>query len=143
MLVFSWASWNGANYYIEVFGKRMEKELDQLKKEVARMSKSPEINGQDGLAFSPMASPAGPTGADAGMSSALDLGPPADATTPRTEAEDLHRRGKSVDQVPLLDGTTDSVKMDGRCRASDVGRTLDGGTAGKTDMEGPELKKSI
>ncbi|KAI5369564.1 Putative glycerophosphocholine acyltransferase 1 [Septoria linicola] len=117
MLVFSWASWNGANYYIEVFGKRMEKELDQLRKEVARMSKSPDITGQDGLTFSPMASPAGPTGgvqsgggAGEGFSSALDLGPPADAqgyNSPKTEVDDEpHKRNKSLDAIPLLDANT-------------------------------------
>ncbi|EME87513.1 uncharacterized protein MYCFIDRAFT_109102, partial [Pseudocercospora fijiensis CIRAD86] len=42
MVVFTWSSWNGATYYIDVFGKRMEKELEQLRKEVARMAKSPE-----------------------------------------------------------------------------------------------------
>ena len=76
MIVFTWASWNGATYYIDVFGRRMEKELDQLKKEVQKMSKSPEE------AFaSPMGSPTGPQGQDGGTgggkTSALDLGPAA------------------------------------------------------------------
>ncbi|PPJ52605.1 hypothetical protein CBER1_11049 [Cercospora berteroae] len=123
MLVFSWASWNGANFYIEVFGKRMEKELDQLRKEVARMSKSPDITGQDGLAFSPMASPAGPTGSNqmgggVGSSSALDLGPPADAqgyNSPGTEIDDgLHQRNKSIDAIPLLDGNKSADGQPGK-----------------------------
>ena len=53
MAVFTWAGWNGATYYIDVFGRRMEKELNQLRDEVARMSKSPDM---DGLA-SPLGSP--------------------------------------------------------------------------------------
>jgi hypothetical protein len=80
MIVFTWASWNGATYYIDVFGKRMEKELESLRKEVARMAKSPEMVGQDGTsAFaSPVGSPNGPQGLDsATKASALDLGPPA------------------------------------------------------------------
>ncbi|KAK5697434.1 hypothetical protein LTR97_007572 [Elasticomyces elasticus] len=78
MLFFTWASWNGATYYIDVFGKRMEKELDSLRKEVARMAKSPELSGQ-----SPFTSPNGPAGMDgtviggAGRTTALDLGPAA------------------------------------------------------------------
>jgi hypothetical protein len=31
MVVFAWASWNGATYYIDVFGRRMEKELNALR----------------------------------------------------------------------------------------------------------------
>ncbi|KAK5711967.1 hypothetical protein LTR17_018175 [Elasticomyces elasticus] len=78
MLFFTWASWNGATYYIDVFGKRMEKELDSLRKEVARMAKSPELSGQ-----SPFTSPNGSAGMDgtvigsAGRTTALDLGPAA------------------------------------------------------------------
>ncbi len=60
MIVFTWASWNGATFYIDVFGRRMEKELNKLKDDVARMSKtldmdgfasplgSPEMQGKDG-----------------------------------------------------------------------------------------------
>ncbi|EMC94619.1 hypothetical protein BAUCODRAFT_73446 [Baudoinia panamericana UAMH 10762] len=81
MVVFAWATWNGATFYIDVFGKRMEKELEQLRKEVARMgAKSPEMGGQNGA--SPFTSPAGPQGVDgaadgAGKTSALDIGPSA------------------------------------------------------------------
>lgn len=112
--VFSWASWNGATYYIDVFGRRMEKELDQLRKEVARMSKSPEIGGQEGMA-SPLASPDGPSGAAGsnGMTSALDLGPPAEATatTPMLgPADGLHQRSRSDDAVL---GTAASTTLDG------------------------------
>ncbi|KAK6437958.1 hypothetical protein LTR95_005848 [Oleoguttula sp. CCFEE 5521] len=89
MIVFTWASWNGANFYIEVFGKKMDKELESLRREVARMAKSPELGGDDGLGSqvgSPVGSPAGPEGKEqsgldgtleGGNSSALDLGPPA------------------------------------------------------------------
>lgn len=32
--IFSWASYNGATYYIDVFGKRYEKEVNKLKEEI-------------------------------------------------------------------------------------------------------------
>ena len=32
VFIFLWASYNGATYYIDVFGKRLEKEVDKLKK---------------------------------------------------------------------------------------------------------------
>jgi hypothetical protein len=41
-VVFIWSSYNGANYYIEVFGKRFQKELEALKKDVAKWQNSPE-----------------------------------------------------------------------------------------------------
>ena len=43
MLVFFWSVYNGANYYIDVFGTRFQKELEQLKKDVANWQTSPEL----------------------------------------------------------------------------------------------------
>ena len=77
VLVFGWASYNGATYYIDVFGRRLEKELDQLKQDVARMSAKPSDFDAEG---SPAGSPSGPQGtADSAnaKSTALDLGPAA------------------------------------------------------------------
>jgi hypothetical protein len=143
--VLSWASWNGANYYIEVFGKRMEKELEQLRKEVARMSKSPDINGQDGLAMSPTASPVGPTGTDsgaAGQSSALDLGPPADSSTPQTEAEDISCRHRtSVDAIAPLDATTVATGSEVIEPGTNVERTLDNSTEAVQDARAVPAKE--
>lgn len=104
MVVLAWASWNGATFYIDVFGKRMEKELNALKKEVQNMSKSPSIEGMSNVG-SPVGSPAGPTGADgagAASTSALDLGPPAS-----------QGQGRSLDQVTVGDsaGKTMSAAM--------------------------------
>ncbi|CAL8575497.1 hypothetical protein XPA_001417 [Xanthoria parietina] len=42
LAVFSWSIYNGATYYIDVFGTRFQKELEQLKKEVAQWQPSPE-----------------------------------------------------------------------------------------------------
>ncbi|KAK4545448.1 hypothetical protein LTR36_002798 [Oleoguttula mirabilis] len=101
--MFAWASWNGATYYIDAYGRRFEKELEHLRKEVARMAKSPEMSGQDGLggAGSPFASPVGPLGTegDGGIArtSALDLGPAA-----KTDGA-THRRSKSEDSAQATD----------------------------------------
>ena len=75
MVVFAWACWNGATYYIDVFGRRMEKELEQLKKDVAKMSQSPGMEGG-----TPAGSPEALQGMDGtkeGKTTALDLGPAA------------------------------------------------------------------
>ncbi|CAN3376472.1 hypothetical protein DIURU_000135 [Diutina rugosa] len=37
--VFAWACYNGATYYIDIFGKRFEKEVAKLKKEVAELER--------------------------------------------------------------------------------------------------------
>nr|POE77460.1 putative membrane protein [Quercus suber] len=110
MIVFTWASWNGATYYIDAYGRRMEKELDQLRKEVARMTKSPDIAGQEPytpgvFGGSPLSSPSGPQGLNAALdsaakSSALDLGPPAAAVDERSG----HRRATSGESMGSIDG---------------------------------------
>jgi hypothetical protein len=41
MVVFVWSVYNGATFYIDVFGNRFRKELDQLKKDVAMWQASP------------------------------------------------------------------------------------------------------
>ncbi|KAF2709500.1 hypothetical protein K504DRAFT_276038 [Pleomassaria siparia CBS 279.74] len=40
--VFVWSVYNGATYYIDVFGNRFQKELEALKKDVAKWQSSPE-----------------------------------------------------------------------------------------------------
>ncbi len=35
-IVFTWSIYNGATYYIDVFGKRFQKELEEMKAEVAK-----------------------------------------------------------------------------------------------------------
>jgi hypothetical protein len=41
MAVFTWSVYNGATYYIDVFGKRFQNELEKMKKEVAQWQNSP------------------------------------------------------------------------------------------------------
>ena len=83
--LFVWSIYNGATYYIDVFGKRFQKELEQLRRDVQRWQSSPDF------ATSPLVLPDyhGPrSGA---------LGAP-DALYP------LEKRN-SIDRIPLLDPT--------------------------------------
>lgn len=41
--VFTWSVYNGAVYYIDIFGTRFQKELEQLKRDVAKWQMSPEL----------------------------------------------------------------------------------------------------
>src|SRR3569833_144864 len=45
MLVFTWSIYNGATYYIDVFGKRFQKELEAMKAEVAKWQSTPDPAG--------------------------------------------------------------------------------------------------
>lgn len=40
--VFGWSIWNGANYYMDIFGKRFQNELEQMKRNIAQWQNSPE-----------------------------------------------------------------------------------------------------
>jgi len=42
MVVFTWATYNGATFYIDVFGRRMERELDALKRDISSWGATPE-----------------------------------------------------------------------------------------------------
>ena len=82
LTVFSWSVWNGANYYMDVFGKRFQKELEQLKRDVAKWQNSP-------AAFlSPH------TGAVDG-----DL----NISVTKEDLNKGHSKRESIDKIPLLD----------------------------------------
>lgn len=52
MVVFTWSVYNGSTYYIDVFGKRFQKELEAMKAEVAKWQNSPE-NGMHSPLLAP------------------------------------------------------------------------------------------
>lgn len=45
--IFTWSAYNGATYYVEVFGKRFEKELKRLKAELAELQETVARNQAD------------------------------------------------------------------------------------------------
>ncbi|KAI0834195.1 hypothetical protein F5Y06DRAFT_279640 [Hypoxylon sp. FL0890] len=53
MIVFTWSVYNGSTYYIDVFGKRFQKELEAMKAEVAKWQNSPDALGSPSLAAIP------------------------------------------------------------------------------------------
>ncbi|RLV94469.1 putative membrane protein [Spathaspora sp. JA1] len=50
--IFIWAAYNGATYYIDIFGKRLEKEVEKLKREIVSLQQENEK-----LQFSPVTRP--------------------------------------------------------------------------------------
>ena len=104
VVVFTWSIWNGANYYMDIFGKQFQKELEQMKKDVAKWQNSPASLGQskdvDGMSV--LTPPAIPVDGDATG----------------------HKKSNSIDRIPLLDeqGNTrqsDSAQTTGLQSAND------------------------
>ncbi|KAE9968511.1 hypothetical protein BLS_005812 [Venturia inaequalis] len=110
--VFSWSVWNGATYYIDVFGQRFQRELEQLKKDVAKWQSTPDLMGRSGLS-SPFLSPEAENGNEterkSGKAGAIkaDQIPSIDGNVgPGSEGPEENRRTDSVSAIPLLDETT-------------------------------------
>ncbi|KAH7362925.1 hypothetical protein B0T11DRAFT_241844 [Plectosphaerella cucumerina] len=67
LFVFVWSIYNGSTYYIDVFGKRFQSELDALKAEVTKWQNSPDLPGH-----SPLATPQPDGSVDMSASSGQD-----------------------------------------------------------------------
>lgn len=93
MAVFCWSVYNGANYYIEVFGKRFQNELEEMKREVQKWHNTPE------LMTSPLMTPRSEGGEILGN----------DGETKRPG----HPRSTSLDKIPLLNDQGGSSGIDG------------------------------
>lgn len=101
--VFSWSIYNGSTYYIDVFGKRFQKELEAMRAEVTKWQSTPEMS-----IHSPLMTPhpEGSTAPAQGLSSKDMLGDP-DSQKPTLDdplkSDDGITRTTSIDQIPLLD----------------------------------------
>lgn len=105
MSLFVWSIYNGATYYIDVFGKRFQKELEQMKKDVAKWQTSPEVFS------SPLVTPKAE-----GISATLLQQRSIDESSNNSERKESE---SSIDQIPLLDAHpagstgTDGVALEG------------------------------
>jgi hypothetical protein len=87
LTVFVWSIYNGATFYIDIFGKRFQRELEQLKQDVAKWQTSPD------MAMQPDPTPK--ADAKAGTSS---------PTWDQPDAKSEPRSHDSIDHIPMLDG---------------------------------------
>lgn len=89
LAVFSWSIYNGATYYIDVFGTRFQRELEQLKKEVSQWQPSPESTGGTEI---PSVTP---------------------EMQPNKEAKGIteFKRSSSIDRIPLLESKEGEVRQ--------------------------------
>ncbi|KAI1097461.1 hypothetical protein F4804DRAFT_171433 [Jackrogersella minutella] len=92
MIVFTWSVYNGSTYYIDVFGKRFQKELEEMKAEVAKWQNSPDVLGSPTIAPTPVSELEGKIGATdtEGPEKAVQVQDPASG------------RRLSLDNIPLL-----------------------------------------
>jgi len=111
MFVFTWSVYNGSTYYIDVFGKRFQKELEAMKTEVAKWQSSPDL-----MLHSPVLTPAaGPEDESKRLSSTADN--QADNGSGQRAEKDIRvedpasGRRLSVDEIPLLNDEGTTTKM--------------------------------
>ncbi|KAG5980859.1 hypothetical protein E4U55_003550 [Claviceps digitariae] len=113
-IVFAWSIYNGSTYYIDVFGKRFQKELEEMRAEVLKWQTTPELMQQ-----SPLLTPHTDSivGSSAGQQmQSAGAGVSQDAT--KTDShQGLHSpshpsrpgatitRTTSLEKIPLLDET--------------------------------------
>ncbi|EGX92586.1 hypothetical protein CCM_03959 [Cordyceps militaris CM01] len=115
LVVFSWSIYNGSTYYIDVFGKRFQKELEAMKAEVVKWQTSPEL-----MLTSPLMQPQTESAiADFQSKKASGISSPRPSAV---TARDAMARTASLDRIPLLDesNAANSTSVDGGAR--DVAR---------------------
>ncbi|KAI2643285.1 hypothetical protein GGS21DRAFT_7492 [Xylaria nigripes] len=97
MFVFAWSVYNGATYYIDVFGKRFQNELEAMKAEVAKWQ-----SNSDMMLQSPELAPTG--GFDESRRASTASGPnhTGDGQTVDKPKASLNGTCLSVDEIPLL-----------------------------------------
>ena len=111
MIVFTWATYNGATFYIDVFGRRMEKELSALKRDIANWGATPEgrmlLNESKSPVIQAMAEEA-----RAKNSPSITGSPFADRG---------HERTKSLEELPPLDQPAALGKQEMKQEAENAG----------------------
>ena len=116
MVVFSWSIYNGSTYYIDVFGKRFQKELEAMRAEVLKWQSTPEL-----MMLSPLLTP----------NPEATIGPLTALTG--SEADKRHRNSgprsddgfgpkASLDGIPLLDESNKGTSTGAENSAADSTR---------------------
>ncbi|KAK7967363.1 F-box protein [Apiospora aurea] len=99
VVVFSWSIYNGSTFYIDVFGKRFQKELENMKAEVQKWQSSPEMMLQSPL-LTPMPD-SKPAPLDAAAAAFRQEDRAAKGSTVRA-IDPATNKSMDVDQIPML-----------------------------------------
>ncbi len=113
MAVFTWSVYNGSTYYIDVFGKRFQKELESMKAEVAKW----QTNQPEGGSHSPLLAP---------QSGAEDDGEAGKHLEDAAAARVLDEGSSSVVSVENISLLSDEKPASAVATGADIG-DLDGG----------------
>ncbi|KAI1164345.1 hypothetical protein F5B18DRAFT_259330 [Nemania serpens] len=98
LFVFTWSVYNGSTYYIDVFGKRFQKELEAMKAEVAKWQSSPDL-----ALHSPVLTATGSLDDESKSTPHGRLPPSAQSIDQVVLVEDpASGRRLSVDEIPFL-----------------------------------------
>ena len=105
MVVFAWSVYNGATYYIDVFGKRFQKEHEGMKAEVAKWQQDMSVTSPI-MTPNPGGPPAGDLGTDNAANLSLSASVIADpdvggASTPRADTE-TPGNDDGIEEISLL-----------------------------------------
>jgi hypothetical protein len=131
MAVFIWSVYNGATYYIDIFGKRFQNELEQLKKDVAKWQASPAgIGSPEMVGQQSQYDPGnGAPPLTLGQSHAREHGHQRQGSAP-----ELGSKNTGIESIPLLDSSAPSKQVPGGSGISAISTGLNGGV--KQEAEG-------
>lgn len=121
-VVFTWSVYNGSTYYIDVFGKRFQKELESMRAEVAKWH-----NGSETLTTSPSLDPNNELGhvEESGIIGRLEAGPADALKEGRVPSTD------DVNGIPLLN---DEVSFKNASTTALDGASPDGARERRTQL---------
>ncbi|KAI0515372.1 hypothetical protein F5B22DRAFT_607032 [Xylaria bambusicola] len=121
MVVFTWSIYNGSTYYIDVFGKRFQKELEAMKAEVAKWQSSPDL-----MLHSPVLTPTGGLEDESKQIAGNAPLHSGSVDKPLRVEDPASGRRLSVDQIPLLnDEQSADIPKHSKTTATTTG--VDGG----------------
>ena len=113
--VFAYSIYNGATYYIDIFGMRFQKELEQLKRDVAKWQSTPDFGARTTGLASPLFTPADADNANKQLGmAAISLGSPAhengnaevmgvDGSVESTAKAPANDATNGIEKIPSLD----------------------------------------
>ncbi|KAF6835834.1 membrane protein [Colletotrichum plurivorum] len=99
LVVFTWSVYNGATYYIDVFGTRFQKDLEALRAEVRQWQNTPEIAGHS-PSITP--NPGGPVPSELHLSSIDDSKQDGDFAM-QHQPSAVREHAGNVNKLPALD----------------------------------------